>query len=590
MINKEFLRYLDIFGTKCSFYTDQKLKLYTPLGGILSITSFIAGIFIFLQVNLSSFKREMPSIITSSTVEEYHKIKFNNEKIWIPWKLSINNNSFNHSGVLFPIIKYYYKENNTQFDSKELSYKLCNETSMIQKPDNIIIDSSLDQLYCIDMDDLFMGGSFSSNFFYYVEFNLYICKDGINYDENNINCTSYDILNNLQMIFYYPTFEFQEIDFNSPIKIKYNKNCVFLSKYITKIDQLFLQKIILYDQRGLFSPKKQINSNWGFSSINKDLFFIQNKQNISTSKLYSFEIIIDSHTVNYYRSYKNIFFILAHCLPLINLVHNLLKLIAKSFKLSSINRKMTELLFENLTEKPNKYENYVEEISKKIKNNKNNEENNIINVTNKDNLKNVNNYSGLTLLKKKEKDNSNMIVLNKLTPGTPVLNHKTKTISEYDNNSLNVRFNTFHFKNILVYKNLALRYQEKSFPKKKRFIANKLFPFKYYFCSIFIKNIDLTKHRFCMSTKFIKVYCFLCQLFDISAYCVLQREFNIVKNSIFDEQNIKLIEQKSKINVNSQSFLRDMSDCIGSHKFNILAKNNIKHKKTKIKYRFPDSK
>ena len=92
MINKEFLRYLDIFGTKCSFYTDQKLKLYTPLGGILSITSFIAGIFIFLQVNLSSFKREMPSIITSSTVEEYHKIKFNNEKIWIPWKLSINNN------------------------------------------------------------------------------------------------------------------------------------------------------------------------------------------------------------------------------------------------------------------------------------------------------------------------------------------------------------------------------------------------------------------------------------------------------------------------------------------------------------------
>ena len=105
MINKEFLRYLDIFGTKCSFYTDQKLKLYTPLGGILSITSFIAGIFIFLQVNLSSFKREMPSIITSSTVEEYHKIKFNNEKIWIPWKLSINNNSFNHSGVLFPIIK-----------------------------------------------------------------------------------------------------------------------------------------------------------------------------------------------------------------------------------------------------------------------------------------------------------------------------------------------------------------------------------------------------------------------------------------------------------------------------------------------------
>ena len=82
-----------------------------------------------------------------------------------------------------------------------------------------------------------------------------------------------------------------------------------------------------------------------------------------------------------------------------------------------------------------------------------------------------------------------------------------------------------------------------------------------------------------MSRKFIKVYSFLSQLFDISSYCVLQREFNTVKTALFDEQNIKLIEKTSKINVNSQSFMRDMNDCIGKQTFHILGNNNIKRKR-----------
>ena len=149
MNNKEILRYLDLFGTKCSFYTEQKLKLYTPLGGILSIISFVTGIFIFIYTNISSFKRKEPKIITSSIIEGHQKIKLKNEKIWIPWRILEHNlNDFNFSGILFPIIKYYYRENkNEELKSKEISYKFCNETSMINESDNVLIDSSLDNLF-----------------------------------------------------------------------------------------------------------------------------------------------------------------------------------------------------------------------------------------------------------------------------------------------------------------------------------------------------------------------------------------------------------------------------------------------------------
>ena len=438
MINKEFLRYLDLFGTKCSFYTDQKLKLYTPLGGILSLTSFIVGIFIFIYINIKSFKRQDPIIISSSLIEENHIIKFKDEHIWIPWKISsyADDNFFNHTGILYPIINYYSKENNSEIVSRVLSYRLCNETSMIDNLENILIDTSLNELYCIDMDNLFMGGSLSSNLYYYIEFNLYICQGGVNYDKNNTNCISYDNLNNiynyLQIILYYPTIQFDQINFETPIKIKYNKNCVLLSQNISKYDQLFLNKIVLYDQLGLFDTTTKFYQYWGYSSINKD-FYIINNQN--KTKLYSFNIFIESKTIYYYRSYKSIFLILAQSLPLITLVHNILKLIAKVFKLSSVNRKMIELLFENLSEKKNNYNNYIKEfnskrISRNNMNNRTNDDNTIINLTNKDNLNNFNNFTSYSLFRKNQKENKNFKITYRKKGGSPIIEHKAFALNE----------------------------------------------------------------------------------------------------------------------------------------------------------------
>lgn len=571
MNNKEILRYLDLYGTKCSFYTEQKLKLYTPFGGILSIISIVAGIVIFIYTNISSFRRKEPKIITSSIIEENHKIKFSNEKIWIPWRiLEYNINDYNFSGILFPIIKYYYRENkNDELKSKEISYKLCNETSMINESDNLLIDSSLDNLFCIDMDDLFMGGSFSDNYIYYIEFGLYICRNGMFYNETNSNCISFDKLNNysnyLQLIFYYPTIQFQECELESPVKIKYHKNYSILSTNILKIDKLFLQRIVLYDILGIFTHKEKNYSFWGLSSINRDIYYIGNTKNRTTSKLYSFEIFIESTSVIYTRTYKNFIVIMAQSLPLIALVNNLLKLVAKLFKSSSINRKMTELLFENLTEKPNKFENYLEELKAKKNMANKFENNNIISIA--DNSKNIQNISSLSLFKKNKecekegkKENDELKVINNKDK---ITNKKSEKNDELINSLIN-------------YKRMSMRFKEPIFHKKKRFVANKLFPFRYYFWAVFVKNIDLTKNRFFLSKKFIKVYCFLCQLFDISSYCVLQKEFNIMKNSLFDEKNIQLIEKTGKINVNAQSFMRDMSEAIENNRFNILGKNVIR--------------
>lgn len=102
MVYKEYLRYLDLFGTKCSFYSDQRLKFYTPLGGIISTISVCTCILIFVFSSLSSFRREYPSLVTRSIVDEEQKINFNQEKIYIPWK-------FQKLKIILIIRIYYFQ-------------------------------------------------------------------------------------------------------------------------------------------------------------------------------------------------------------------------------------------------------------------------------------------------------------------------------------------------------------------------------------------------------------------------------------------------------------------------------------------------
>ena len=109
-------------------------------------------------------------------------------------------------------------------------------------------------------------------------------------------------------------------------------------------------------------------------------------------------------------------------------------------------------------------------------------------------------------------------------------------------------------------------------PKEKtHYIQKKLFPYKYYLCSIFIKN-DISKESIFFSKKFISVYNFICQLFDISSYLILQREFQILKNKLIIRKYKDILESNRKINVNDKSFNVDIKKCLDSKTFSIFGK------------------
>jgi hypothetical protein len=178
-----------------------------------------------------------------------------------------------------------------------------------------------------------------------------------------------------------------------------------------------------------------------------------------------------------------------------------------------------------------------------------------------------------------KKRNTN-ISMNNLNLKNKLFSQNKKNNNNNDLSNQNLIFNESYKKKDFILnedKNKNKFHKTYASASEKKVISNninskngKLFPYKYYLCSVFIKNINISKGNFFFSARFAKVYTFLCQLFDVTTYISLQREFSVLKNSL-SEKNIKLIENYNKINVNSKNFLNEISYCIGEQKLNILA-------------------
>ena len=88
------------------------------------------------------------------------------------------------TNILYPVINYHVAKKNENgnmpFVNKILSFSLCNETSMAKlDKEKFIISIPLNELYCINMDDLYIGGGWNDESLSLVQFDLYLFKDRI---------------------------------------------------------------------------------------------------------------------------------------------------------------------------------------------------------------------------------------------------------------------------------------------------------------------------------------------------------------------------------------------------------------------------
>jgi hypothetical protein len=185
---------------------------------------------------------------------------------------------------------------------------------------------------------------------------------------------------------------------------------------------------------------------------------------------------------------------------------------------------------------------------------------------------------------------------------SPIINHnnKEKKINRainsnffmeddknIDNNN-SIKFNKDLFYNNSPFNNINLQKNNSTnktiyfnLKSQTHYLKKQLFPYKYYLFSIFKRNMDASKKSFLFTRKFIVVYNFICQLFDISSYLILQREFQTMKNTVMQEKERNIIEKGQKINVNENYFNISMKECLDAKKFSIFGRN----RKNNMNYR-----
>ena len=639
---KQILKYLDIFGTKCSFFIEKTPKLYSVTGGILSVISICTCILVFVYTTLNDFLRITPSISTSSIQpSEIQKVSIGKEKIWIPWRIKDYSNHFiNHTNLFYPFIYNYYsirKTLGTGFEIKEkkLNFTLCNQTSFMNKSEIYYIDSALDQLYCIEMDDIDIGGDWTSNFISYIEFDLYLCKEGIDYDLNNPKCTRYENIshylgqnNSLMMSLYYPIVQFKANETINPMTVIYRERMYHISRYTNKIDRMYLQKYILKDDLGWFSKDYNETSYWGLNSFEGDSYATGEERDLmaegSTSRVYSFNIYIEPTVFTYYRSYKKIYIIFSESIPLVYIVSFIFNVIATFCKFHTINKKFSEFLFVNLKEKTDIFDKKIHEIKHGLSKNKKDKSDASFN--NGNNPQNNDNKSNNIIIdfsdKKSEvnKNNSNLPSQKNIQFHQPMIekiernlkdnsleilnyNHKPKEILSYKsneikNNALERKVQQVH-SSINQQKEIPISEQARKKSRNnnkisfvgntqiksqslfkpmhksdthKHYVHKQLFPSRYYFFVIFIKNLDILEKVSCFSKKFAKSYLFLSKLLDIYSYFDLFRQFNALKICLLNDQNLNYIEKNKKINIGEISYMKDIRECIENNNFRIFGK------------------
>ena len=585
----ELLVSVDLFGAYHHWYVNHKKKVYTSFGGILTLISLI----IFTIVSSFYFKhfinRENPQITENDKPNyQYKKIKFGEEKIYIPWTIAdYTIKKVNFTGYLYPIIYYFYGERNKEtgtmpYNYKILNYKYCNETNL--KTVNYFQDSyvDFDTLYCIDMEDLIMGGDWFHDFVYHIQMDFFLCEDGADIGTEGKKCTNDTKLNEIiggnnawHIEIYYPEIQFKPQDRTEPMQIFYNTHFYNFNKLNTKVERFYFKENIMLDDQGWIFENEKQTTFWGFEKMESDTYSRSSDgsdfiRDFSSSKIYSLVVYVSRNTKIFTRKYTKILDVIGNIMSVINGIFIIFKFISQFFTEAYQDR---EILDNILIQKNN-----MDEKFRKINENKKN----IFKLLNSDNLipafnqkqsnekfmrksiDNVNNINNLNNINKSwnHVNNKNLKFSQKIdNTGDKIKNLKSvdlclnkESVSDEHQISKN---NIFSLNNIdnsslinIQQNNLIVNKVNKNNLRKKILnkdnnsidINNKLslnkpkyfrFPYYLYLLNIFNKSFNTTKMCF-IDKNFLDVWKYMVNIIDVTKFFQLQTNVDLINKILFE--------------------------------------------------------
>ena len=593
----DFIKYFDLFEIKFHFYLNKQPYYQNVFGGFMTFVFYIICILSFILFSYDELNKLNPNSSKSEIPDAgLRTVNILKEKIWIPFRMVTYEEQFvDHRGILFP--RLYYIEgkwdNKIGMDLKYhlLNYKLCNETSMANKPDSFKINVPLNELFCIDNDDVPFGGSWNADYLYYLEYNLHLCEDGINFNASDPRCTKIeDLLKHRSTSwlfeFYYPVVQFQPTNYEVPLAVIYRSYFYRLATHSNKVERIYISQHVLSDDRSILNSKAKNSSYWGMSSLYGDDYYMEYTVDplvkSTSSRLYSLDIYMDQGMVYYTRSYKKLFLIIADFFPILKLILYILKKCTQHIKMSFSKRKLAGILFEKV--KLNQIKNIskiqrssyssLNNLANKLNNNSKKELNNNENEDFSYAQNFENNFEFNINIKKAKPRTINDFLINKNAENERINNNisnnksnlslKNENIIQILNNQAITKINSNKRRNS-VFTFHGSKLKEPSDIQKKKINKNKkeeLFPYFYFFLDFLFDKFKRPKKLCCVPKQYFIVYNFMCQIYDISTHIILMKQCSILNKILFEiingGKNVCPFEVNSKININDNYSLEKL--------------------------------
>jgi hypothetical protein len=127
--------------------------------------------------------------------------------------------------------------------------------------------------------------------------------------------------------------------------------------------------------------------------------------------------------------------------------------------------------------------------------------------------------------------------------------------------------------NSMILDYLNLEYEQTNQEKQLDKTTKTLFPTYYYFMDILIDKFIKPKYFFCINKKYLIVYNFMGQIFDIRSHIILVRNFNILQNIFFQEINGgKKHSFDKRININNDNLMDEINYDLNNNTCDIFTK------------------
>lgn len=172
---------LDMFGVQFNFLINRRNKHQTLPGAFLTITLFLGFVVLFFGFGVDLYQRKSPKVSMTTAVLNNLESKLSNKNFTYAYRIEDTYNKLiNDTSKIFlePMtFKYDLIDHQmTLTQGIKLVPKRCYDLPFTKEKE-ILYNVSLQDWYCLDFDNITLGGDWSSNFVYGILINTRHCSN-----------------------------------------------------------------------------------------------------------------------------------------------------------------------------------------------------------------------------------------------------------------------------------------------------------------------------------------------------------------------------------------------------------------------------